>query len=128
MYDASAMFQADVVDKGHFQFLIQQTGPDTADIDVRQWAIGSDYGQTPQSEHSFKLTNCRSLGNKMTCSAQIFLFVSDSVEIDVSPQPNTPSVEVKWGPIGATDVLAPVSQQDHDAVVSFLANASFPAP
>lgn len=126
-YSAAASFDADVVDSGHYHITVAQTGLDTANLSVRTWPIGSDYSQPPQSDHSFSLTNCRELGLRMTCSAQVAWFISDGVEIDVSAAYVSPSIKVQVSGIGGFTTLAPVSQADHDQMLTFLKAANFPA-
>lgn len=127
MYDASVNFQADVVDDGHYNVVIQQTGLDTADIDLRKWTIGSDYTQSPESDTSYHLSNCRSFGNKMTCQVSVFWWLSDNVEIDLSPANNSPSATIVISGMGGSMTLYPLTQADHDAVAAFLSQAGFPA-
>jgi hypothetical protein len=127
MPNAVVTFPADVLGDQHYVLTLVQTGLDTADFDKRGWPIGSDYNQPPASDQSYQLTNIRVLGNKMTCKTQVMWFVTDDIELDLSPPLNTPSATIKVTGLGGSTMVERITQADHDLIAKFYVEANYPA-
>ena len=128
MPNAAVSFPADVVGDAHYQVTLVQTGIDTANFNKRSWPIGSDYTQPPASEQNFALTNVRVFANKLTCKTSPMWFVTDEIELDLSPPGNTPSATIKVTGIGAPPTMFErITQADHDLIAKFFADGDWPA-
>lgn len=118
---------SDVIDDGHYEVTLAQTGLDTADINIRKWTLGSDYTAAPASESSYNLASIRSRVGSFVCTTEAFLQTAD-ITFSLSAPGMVPSVSVNvthtW--FSNADHVYPISAADYADVQAFLAAAAFP--
>jgi len=119
---------AEVYNVGHFQITLAQTGPDTANINVREWPPGLAIG-VPESSQDYDVTNVRVdvAHDMITCQTKSF-FLTPVITFILSDMNRTPSVtiEITHALFKNGTTTYPISAEDRKALSDFLAAAQFP--
>jgi hypothetical protein len=127
MTNAYVSVSSDVLDEGHYQVTLAQTGIDTASLDVRQWNTGSDISGNPDSDNSYALTMVRTHGTGLTCVTSAFM-QNPSIALTLSPAGDIPSVSLAvthtWFNNETHDY--PLSASDYADLQAFIVAAAFP--
>ena len=106
---------------------VTQSGIDTAAFDLREWAAWANEAETPTSSSAYNLSSVRATGGIVACETQKFGFVADvtlSVSADSEPPAITVAVTHLW--VGNFTKAYPISAQDRNAILAFIARAKFP--
>lgn len=112
-------------DGSHYKVGLTKTGPDTAGLDITEWAAGVDPTGMATTDNSYDLYGIRKTGSGATCLTDAF-FQTPQIDLVVTPgdSPNV-SIVVTHTWFNPAPQVYPISAADCAALQSFL--GQFPA-
>lgn len=122
--------KADVPGQGHFRITLAKTGYDSASLDVREWANGTDLAGPPTTDNSYPLKTVRvsKTLDVITCQTSSF-WLTPVITFSLSREKMLPSVTVAitHALFANKTTTYPLTPADRVALGKFLVDSAFPA-